>query len=261
MTPLSRRNVLVAFGAAAVPPMVVTGARPAAAADDYGSNTELYEAFTEGVDYARRFRRHGAFDDSEAPGDSFPDTAIVALHGGAIEPGTSELCLAIAGYHPAGGVTGGAVHDYWMFEGIMPSGNGRLHVTSVNCDDPVALATVGGSRRAVSLHGFAPAEADLPPGVTAAVLVGGLDLDLKAALLQAYRAAGITALDAADHPALSGREPRNIANRTWRDVGVQLELSTPLRAAMFGANTRAGRKDTTRAGFWAFVNATRDALA
>ncbi|MCM4084720.1 poly-gamma-glutamate hydrolase family protein [Paractinoplanes hotanensis] len=59
----------------------------------------------------------------------------MALHGGGIEPGTSELFLAIAGYHPAGGATGGPVHDYWMFEGIRSSGNAALHITSASCDD------------------------------------------------------------------------------------------------------------------------------
>ena len=252
---VSRRSVLAAFGAAAIPPL--TGA----AADDYPSNTAIYQDATlaEGVDYARRFRRHAALDDSEAPGGSYPDTAIVALHGGGIEVGTSELCLAVAGYHPATGATSGAVHDYWMFEGLRSSGNGQLHVTSVHCDDPAALATVAGSRRTVSLHGCTPAQAGLPDtGVE--VLVGGLDTGLKTAMLQAYQAAGVPAIDAAGVSELNGDEPLNIVNRNLRNAGVQLEMTTPMRAAMFGTNTRAGRRSTTLPAFWIFVNATRAAL-
>ena len=263
MPTLSRRSVLAAFGAAAVPAAVVTAAKPALAADAYPSNTALYAdpSLAEGTDYARRFRRHAALDDSEAPGgDPFPDTAIIALHGGGIEVGTSELCLATAGYHPAGGATGGPVYDYWMFEGLRSSGNAALHVTSIHCDDPVALATVAPSRRTVSLHGCTPGEAGLGDGASA-VLAGGLDTALKAAAIQAYRAAGIPAIDAAGVSDLNGDEPLNIANRNLRGAGLQLELTTPLRTAMFGTNTRAGRKNTTLPLFWSFVNATRSALA
>jgi phage replication-related protein YjqB (UPF0714/DUF867 family) len=258
---LRRRSALVAVGAAAIPPRAATGARPAHAADAYPSNTALYAdpTYAEGVDWARRFRRHAAPDDSEAPGGGFPDTVVVALHGGGIEPGTSELCLAVAGYHPAGGATGGPVHDYWMFEGIRPRDNAILHVTSSHCDDPAGLATVAGSRRAVSLHGCSEAAAGLPTG-TAAVLVGGLDTTLKTTLLQMYAAAGVEAIDAAGVPALNGDDPANIVNRTLRGAGVQLELTAPLRARMFGTNTRAGRKTSTLPAFWTFVDATRLAL-
>jgi phage replication-related protein YjqB (UPF0714/DUF867 family) len=262
MSVFSRRSILAAVGAAAIPSLVAVGARPALAADTYPSNSALYAdpALTEGVDYARRFRRHAALDDSETPGGAFPDTAVVALHGGGIEPGTSELCFAVAGYHPAGGTTGGPVYDYWMFEGLRSSGNTALHVTSAHCDDPAALATVAGSRRVVSLHGCSPAEAGLP-ATTAAVLVGGLDTGLRSALLQAYLAAGIQAIDAAGVPDLNGDDPANIVNRTLRGAGAQLELTTPLRTQMFGVNTRAGRKTSTLPAFWTFVDATRLALA
>ncbi|MBM2614401.1 poly-gamma-glutamate hydrolase family protein [Actinoplanes sp. LDG1-06] len=258
----SRRSVLVALGSAAV---VATTGRPAAAAEPE-SNTALYRdpRWTEGVDYARRFRRHAALDDSDAPGDAYPDKAVLALHGGGIEPGTSELCLAIAGYHPAGGLVGGAVYDYWMFEGIMPSGNSALHVTSHHCDDPVALATVRGSRRALSLHGCSPEQADLGPN-DAAVLVGGLDTTLRDAmrvsLTQAFDGTDIRVFDAARAPELDGTNPRNIVNLSLRDAGVQFELTTPLRNRMFGTNTRSGRRNTTLDPFWRFANATRAALA
>ncbi|MEV6301929.1 poly-gamma-glutamate hydrolase family protein [Actinoplanes sp. NPDC051861] len=232
-------------------------------ADVYGSNSELYTdpALAEGVDYARRFRRHAVFDDSEAGGVAYPDTVVVALHGGGIEPGTSELCLAIAGYHPAGGESGGAVLDYWIFEGIRAVGNAVLHVTSVHCDDPVAVATVAGSRRTVSLHGCTPEQARVAgTGNEAAVLVGGRDAGLKAGLLAAYCAAGFQAIDADRVPELNGDEPENITNRNLSGAGVQLELTTPLRESMFEVNTRSGRKDSTRQSFWDFVGATRAVL-
>lgn len=59
-------------------------------ADTYRPNTELYRAEIEGVDYCRRYRRHAAFDDSQAAAVALPETVVMALHGGGIEPGTSE---------------------------------------------------------------------------------------------------------------------------------------------------------------------------
>jgi phage replication-related protein YjqB (UPF0714/DUF867 family) len=264
MPSLNRRSVLAAIGAVAIPSVVTAGARPAlAAGDTYPSNTALYAdpALSEGVDYARRFQRLAAAEGSGA----FPDTAIIALHGGGIEPGTSELCLAIAGYHPASrAVTGAPVYDYWMFEGIKASGNSKLHVTSVHCDDPVAVALVAGSRRTVSLHGCSPTEAGLS-STTAAVLVGGLDNGLRAKAVAAYQVAfantDVQVLDAAGTPDLNGDEPGNIVNRNLRGAGLQLELTTPLRDRMFLTNTRKDRGSTVLQPFTAFVTATRAALA
>ncbi|MGK5682697.1 poly-gamma-glutamate hydrolase family protein [Actinoplanes sp. URMC 104] len=254
MSMLKRRTVLTALGAAAVSP-VAAGARPALAADDYESNTDLYSRTTEGVDYVRRFRRHAA--DESSP---YPDTAILALHGGAIEGGTSELCLAIAGYKPAGGLVGGAVYDYWMLEGIRPKDNGNLHVTSTHCDDPVAEAIAGGSRRTLSLHGFAPEEAGYEK-TEAIVLVGGRDTALRNAMVAALNGALFDARDAAVKPKLSGEEPANIVNRNLRGAGVQFEMTTPLRRQMFGLDTRLDRKDTLQDPFWKFVNTVRGVLA
>ena len=263
MTRLRRRAVLSALGVAVVAPAVAASLRPtrAYAADLYPSNTAVYAdpALAEGTDYGRRYRRHGALDDSDGAAVAFPDTVVLAPHGGGIEPGTSELCLAVAGYHPATAVTDGPSYDYWMFEGLRASNNGALHVTSTHCDDPVALALAAGARRAVSLHGCGTAEVGLPDG-TAAVLVGGRDATLRQRLLDGDAAAGIAALDAATVPAVAGEDPANIVNRTLTAGGAQLELTTPLRAAMFGTNTRSQRRYTTTASFWLFVEATRLAL-
>ncbi len=228
-----------------------------AAADKYPSNTALYAdpALTEGVDYARRFRRHAWLDDQVTQ-----RTAILAPHGGGIEPGTSELGLAISGYHPATLAATGQLHDYWMFEGLRSSGNGELHVTSANCDDYVALSLAAGSLNAIGLHGCKESQAGLPDG-TQAVLVGGRSSALKSRLITRFTAAGVRAIDAAGIPELDGDDPANITNRTRLGAGAQLEITTALRLAMFGTNTRADRKNTTRPIFWSFTNATRAAIA
>lgn len=59
-------------------------------------------------------------DRRRRPHCALPGPAVDAPHGGGIEPGTSELCLAIAGYHPASlAQTGGPTYDYWMLEGLL----------------------------------------------------------------------------------------------------------------------------------------------
>ncbi len=239
-----------------------TTASAAVTADHYPSNTALYAdpGLAEGVDYSRRFRRHLWFDDDLTQRIGVQRTVILAPHGGGIETGTSELCLAIAGYHPADLATSGQVHDYWMFEGLRSSGNSELHVTSANCDDHVARSLAGGSLNAIGLHGCKESQAGLPDG-TQAVLVGGRNTTLKSRLITRFTAAGVRAIDAATVPDLNGDDPDNIANRTLLGKGAQLEITTAVRLAMFGTNTRADRKNTTKPIFWSFVNATRAAIA
>ena len=269
----SRRSLLTllatATAAGAAAGTAPAAARAAASTDTYDSNTDLYAqpGLTEGDQYGRRFRRHATFDDDLVTAATFPQVAIIAPHGGGIEPGTSELCVAIAGYHPESFATDGPVYDYWMFEGLLGTGdamsNSELHVTSTHCDDPVAESLCGGARRVISLHGCKPTDATglVPPlAQSAAVLVGGLDTVLKQRLIAAYAAAGIHARDAAGTD-LAGEHPDNIVNRNLSGAGAQLELTTPLRTAMFGINTRADRRKTTTEVFKKFVAATRAAIA
>ena len=240
-------------------------ALPGITADTYPKNTALYQdtSLVETVDYARRYRRHGLFDDGLAEHGAVPRTTIIAPHGGGIEFGTSELCLAIAGYHPATLTVAagtGVTRDYWMFEGLRPIGNGELHVTSTHCDDAVAESLCGGALNALALHGCTTAQAGLPEDAAVA-LVGGRNATLKQRLLDEFAAAGVTASDAAGIEQLNGDEPTNIVNRTLLGMGGHLELTGPLRLAMFGVNTRLRRKDTTTEAFWTFVAACRNALA
>ena len=143
----------------------------------------------EGVDYGRRHRRHERFDDTLARTDDVPKTTILAPHGGGIEPGTSELCLAVAGDHPASLPqipAAGVTYDYWMFEGLRDSGNPELHVTSTGCDDGVAVSLCAGSLNALALHGFQPRPPDMSED-DQVVLAGGANTILAG--LPAGRAA------------------------------------------------------------------------
>jgi phage replication-related protein YjqB (UPF0714/DUF867 family) len=232
----------------------------------YAFNTDLYAdpKLTEGIDWARRFRIHERFDDSPARTAEGPRTVIVAPHGGGIERGTSELCLAVAGYHPANlPITppAGVIYDYWMFEGIRPDDNKDLHVTSTGCDDLVAISLCAGALGALSLHGFKPENANPPrPPDEQVVFVGGRDDVLRPLLVAALKAVQLPVEDTGGQGEVGGDDLCNIVNRTLRAKGAQLELSEPLRDTMFGRNTRPGRKVTTTEVFWTFVAACRDAL-
>ncbi|MEV7679349.1 poly-gamma-glutamate hydrolase family protein [Streptomyces sp. NPDC088341] len=268
MTDTSRRTVLAALATAAVSGSLLTGAgaSPAYAADDYASNTDLYTrlAGREGLDFARRYKRHETLDSSLGTAPRYPRTTVMALHGGGIEPGTSELCLAIAGYHPATfAVTpaGGPVYDYWMFEGLKSTGNGTMHVTSSHCDDGVALALAAGSLNVLSLHGCQADQAGAPASRPEAVVVGGRNDRFKELLHTALGAAGFQTIDGSDVPDLAGVQPQNIANRTLLGMGGQLEITTELRESMFGTFTRLGRPGSTNEVFDRFVDAARGAVA
>ncbi|MCT4355583.1 poly-gamma-glutamate hydrolase family protein [Streptomyces sp. Je 1-79] len=282
--PASRRTVLTALAAAAAAgspllAQLATAAPAYADETEYPSNTALYRerAGQEGTSFSRRFRRHEQFDTSMTTVAAFRRTAILALHGGGIEIGTSELCLGIAGYSP--GDADGApvlptVHDYWMFEGLLSSGNRVLHVTSKNCDDHVALATAASHLNVLSLHGCQFDQLKLPTGTypptgdRRMAVVGGLNKTFRTELVKELNAAGFPAIDSLA-PAwatllseFNGDHASNPANRTMLSMGAQLELTTELRTSLFDdAGSRGARASTWNGEFVKFRDACRRAIA
>ncbi|MFJ2865461.1 poly-gamma-glutamate hydrolase family protein [Kitasatospora sp. NPDC087314] len=265
---MNRRTMMAALAAA--PALTSIGltlrGTTAYAADAYASNTALYSnpSLVEGVDYGRRSRRHLVDDQVSETRAALVRTTVIAPHGGGIEVGTSELCLAIAGYHPADLTPTpavGPVHDFWMFEGLRSSNNSALHVTSTHCDDMTARTMCGGSLNVVSLHGCTAAQAGLETGAQA-VLVGGLNATFRQYLMEEFSAAGIRAVTASGEEEIAGVSPENICNRSLLGMGAQLEMTTDLRAAMFaaGKNTRAERATNTLPLFWSFTTAVRTAI-
>jgi len=153
-------------------------------------------------------------------------TAVIAPHGGKIEPGTSELALAIAGEDL----------NVALFEGIKPGKNRDLHLTSTNFDEPRCLKIVQGAENVLALHGERSAEKT--------VYLGGSDALLRQTLAVALEEAGFTVAEHQDIT-LQGTSPKNICNRGKRCKGVQLELSRGLRETFFQAMTAMGRKTPT----------------
>jgi phage replication-related protein YjqB (UPF0714/DUF867 family) len=231
--------------------------------DKYPSMTALYAdpLNVPGITYGKRWRRHEWIQLAEGQAVDNPEAQkiVIAVHGGGIEGGTSEIGLAVAGYHPATFALATdcyGVHDFWIFEGLRSSCNSQLHVTSTNYDDPIALELVQNSRRCISLHGFADDDAN------GKSQIGGRDTELKSIVLEELTVAGIPAHIATD-PELDGSNPDNICNKTASGAGVQLEMGTTYRASLFapGCNTRELRKNNTNAAFCNLVGALRRAMS
>jgi phage replication-related protein YjqB (UPF0714/DUF867 family) len=199
-------------------------------ADTYPNFAALAHCQRSGIDYRVLVRR------------AEPGFAVVAPHGGGIEAGTSEIAAAIAGEN----------HSCYEFEGLKPSGNSVLHITSTHFDEPMCLTVLGCSEVVLTVHG--EHSSDDGEGV----FVGGLNGPLGAAIGGALRRSGF---DVRKHqnPNLQGREPENLCNRGTSLAGVQLELSKAVRATLFDSLTRAGRQKPT-GRFELFVSAVRTVL-
>jgi len=229
--------------------------------DTYQSMTALYAdpLNIEGQTYGKRWLRHEwrQLVEEQAIDNTETQKVVLAIHGGGIETGTSEIALATSGYHPATlteATDGLGLHDFWLFEGLLSGGNRRLHVTAAHYDDPIATELVHNARRCISLHGCTDLQAN------GHIQLGGLDCELRDIVLEELTTAGIPAVIATNTD-IDGRNPDNIANKTELRGCAQLEMGTSYRESLFGINTRPRRKSTTNADFWLLVAALRRAMS
>lgn len=138
-----------------------------------------------------------------------PEVAIIAPHGGKIEPGTSRLTRDIAGQD----------YSYYLFEGKKAEGNRDLHVTSHHFDEPQSLVLIAEATTVLAIHGCKG---------EGAINVGGLDTPLADAIFHALSAGGFPVhRHGHAYPAL---QPMNICNRGALGAGAQLELTMDMRA-------------------------------
>ena len=224
--------------------------------DKYSCFEELSAHEARGSDY-EVLRRHGT-----------SGIAVLSIHGGGIEPGTSEIADAIAG----------ADHSFYTFRGIKQSGNRDLHITSTTFDEPSALEIVCRSDTIISIHGSS--------GQEEFVHAGGLDSELRRCIEAKLRLAGFKTPpgpwslypESEDrHPAsctaataeelrkpfrmemrLRGLDKRNICNRSRRARGVQLEISKGLRTTLLRSLFN-GAGAASESFPW-FIQAVREAM-
>ncbi|WP_282795795.1 poly-gamma-glutamate hydrolase family protein [Streptomyces sp. CC224B] len=199
--------------------------------DAYGSYAELARKQIEGIDYQRLWRA-----------SQCSSLLHLAIHGGGIEQGTSELAEAAAD----------SIHDLYVFDGLKPANNSELHITSVRFDEPTALQLVQAASHVVAWHGAA--------GTAPATLVGGRDYVLRDRIALELTRANFTVQIAPGN--LDGSEEANICNRGARRMGVQLELTTAQRQAFFeGGDLSRPNRDKVTPAFTTYVSAVRRAIA
>jgi phage replication-related protein YjqB (UPF0714/DUF867 family) len=197
-------------------------------ADKYLNFEGLASSEIEGRDYIIRSQNRGT------------KVIVIGPHAGDIEPGTSEIVLAIASQDLS----------YYLFEGTKDKGNRDLHVTSTKFNEPKALDLVGNSEFALAIHG--------EKSTNNTVYIGGRNQELQDSLRESIRAAGFS-VDVHDDPELQGVSPANICNRCASGSGVQLELAKGLRKKFFQSLTSTGRREVTEE-FGKFVSAIRRGL-
>ncbi len=198
------------------------------AADLYANYSALSSAKVEGIDYKIVNR------------NTTSTIAVIAIHGGSIEPGTTELADNIAS----------TKYDFYTFQGIMKSGNSSLHITSTHFDEPIAISMVKNSKKTLSIHGFS--------STSKLTYVGGLDKVLVNKVKTKLKAAGYRVADAPT--SLAALSLYNIANKNLSRAGVQIEVSSALRASFFSSLSTSGRQTKTTQ-FYKYTNAIKAALA
>jgi phage replication-related protein YjqB (UPF0714/DUF867 family) len=132
--------------------------------------------------------------------------AVIAIHGGNLQPGTTEIADAVAG----------DIHSFYSFVSLKPERDQTLYIPSTQFDEPIALEIVGNAQIVLSIHGC--------QGKTEFIKLGGLDT-FHRALIQAE-------LQTADFSVSNddgGTSPTNICNRNRTGQGVQIEISRGLR--------------------------------
>jgi phage replication-related protein YjqB (UPF0714/DUF867 family) len=123
--------------------------------------------------------------------------------------------------------------SFYAFEGIKPTDNGRLHITSTRFDEPRCIAILAESEGAVAIHGEGTDEE--------VVFLGGCDPDGCDRLQRTLMNHGFCVRQHGS-PKLQGRDNFNICNRCRTGRGIQFELSSGLRRSFFRSLSSAGRR-------------------
>ncbi|MCD8837974.1 poly-gamma-glutamate hydrolase family protein [Staphylococcus arlettae] len=156
---------------------------------------------------------------------------VAAIHGGAIERGTSEIAQLIA---QLGG------YDYYSFNAIRPNKNHELHVTANHFDDPLLLSMVREKEHALSIHGCM---GDKPE-----IYIGGKDSTYIERIKSKLTAQGVVVKDAPSP--IAGKHAYNFVNQSKRQQGIQLELTVAFRKALF-KNRQFKEQDRVNKDNWA----------
>jgi phage replication-related protein YjqB (UPF0714/DUF867 family) len=176
--------------------------------DTYKNFAQLKEKETVDVDYKIESKT------TDSP------IAVIAIHGGKIEKGTSEVVRLLAA---------SGNYNLYLFEGIKKESNSSLHITSTNFDEKIGRELVKKSKQTISVHGCQGTELE--------TFIGGLDTEAGKVFEKHLIAAGF--IVKSPKPELAAKNPENIVNDNLRKMGVQLELTSGLRESFLkGKNAK-----------------------
>src|SRR5690625_258481 len=171
-----------------------------------------------------------------------PDVLLMAIHGGGLEAGTTELTEYIAS---ANG------YSYYTFNGIKQKSNLEVRIQSTKFDEPMALEAVFNSFITLSFHGY--------EGEDKNTYVGGLDEGLSEKVKLELINAGFSVSN--PPKTLAGEEKDNIVNKNKNKKGVQIEISTAQREAFFENNSLSSEnRKSENTAFYEYANAIAKAL-
>lgn len=173
------------------------------AADKYANYATLAASEKEHTDYQI------VVNDVSSP------ITIMAIHGGRIERGTSELLNTMS-----------SEFNKYAFEGMKEAGNFDLHITSANFDEPKAMDLVSRSKDCLSLHGYIGKK-----GAKAAFCLGGQNEVLAQKIANNLKILGDDFDILFPCDAYPGKHENNIVNRC-ENAGVQIEMNSALRDAL-----------------------------
>lgn len=168
--------------------------------DDYPSLAALMAEKVEGKDFRRVVLSRPS------------NFLVMAIHGGLIEKGTSELALNMAGNQ----------HSLYLFEGLQPEGNRSLHITSTNFVDQSLQPLLLQSKVCLSFHGYKGDDQEL-------ICVGGGNRELRESAESELNSRGYFSSTVSPKCGkLGGKSEKNIVNQCL-NKGVQFEIPTGLR--------------------------------
>ncbi|MBC8491292.1 MAG: poly-gamma-glutamate hydrolase family protein [Candidatus Marinimicrobia bacterium] len=139
------------------------------------------------------------------------DIAIIAIHGGKIEPFTTNIADLLANNK----------YDFYSFLGHKKNNNRNLHITSTNFNEPICMNILSKVNSTISIHGC--------NGEKPFYIIGGLE---KKSISSIENELIMNGFNSKNSTNLSGYSTYNICNRNRRKMGVQLELSKELRVLM-----------------------------
>ena len=196
--------------------------------DKYKNFAELKKNEDEGKDYIIHYRN----SDSEI--------AVMAPHGGGIEPGTLDLADEIAGKN----------FLFYSFSGIKKTGNSALHIKSTQFDEPAAVEIANKACTVITLHGCS--------NRGEIVYTGGKNSLLRQLISDRLIDTGFNVKNSKDIN-IKGINNLNLCNRCRSGKGVQMEISRGLRQKMFGCNKNFSAVTRSEI-FFKFVSTVREVL-